>query len=260
MEKDNLKPIEEMEEETQEEEATGSEENEEQEEETQDEYTLPDDESIPEKFRGKTPKDVLQSYVELERMIGKKAETLAEEMLQQRGISITKEQKKDIKDVADDIDFDKMDFTKMSPKDFAKWMLGEVEKRAEAKARHIVTQTSSLQHSVQNEVKEAQEKYPQLKTNEEYRETVLAFIENASARGETLSLDAACQKVNKLMGVTEQKKEEKEEVKKPNPVKRAGVEKAKPVDSGENMDEEERVKQGMMSAGGGKSPLGGLGI
>lgn len=258
---DNLKPIEEMEEETQghEEEAPA----EGHEEEEAPSYTLPADESIPEKFRGKSPEDVVKSYVELEKMIAKKAEELANDMLRKKGITLTTEQKKDVKEVADDIDFSKMDFSKMKPEDFAKWIIGEVDKRAEAKARHIVTQTSTTQETVRNEIREAQTKHPHLKENQEYREAVLSFIENASARGETMTLEDACQKVDKLMGVTatpptpptEEKKEEKK------PVLRTGVEKSTSNDGGNNQSEEERVKSGILGAGGpARGPMGGLGI
>lgn len=259
MPEDNLKPIEEVDEETPSEGAT-PEGSEDEGEVRDEEYVLPDDESIPEKFRGKSPTDVLKSYTELEKMITKKAETLATEMLQQRGVTLSDQQKKDVKEVTDDMDLDKIDFTKMSPSDFARWIMGEVDKRAEAKARHIITQTSGVQESVRTEVRDAQEKHPHLKDNAEYRDAVLALIENASARGETMSLEDACQKVDKLVGITQPVEKVGVEEKKPNLVKRTGVEKTKPVDSGENMTEEERVKQGMLGAGGGKSSLGGLGI
>jgi hypothetical protein len=254
MTEDNLKPIEEMEEETRDMEEESSEDGAQEEE-----YVLPNDDTVPEKFRGKTPNDVVQSYVELEKMITKKAQEIAQGMINNNGQNITPEQKKDVKDIIEDVDLTKVDFTKMKPEDFARWMFGEMDKRVEARARHIVTQTSTVQQSVQQEVVDAQAKHPHLKDNGEYRETVIAFIENASARGETLSLEDACQKVDKLMGVTATPPEKKEEP-KPNPVKRAGVEKTKPGDGASNLNDEDRVKQGMLSAGGGKSPMGGLGI
>lgn len=259
--KDNLKPIEELDEETQGQEGETPAEGSDEGGQSPEKYTLPGDESIPEKFRGKSPEDVVKSYVELERMIGRKAEELAEGILKEKGIQITKEQKQDVKEVVEEIDFSKIDFTKMTPTDFAKWMIGEVDKRAEAKARHIVSQTSTTQETVRTEIAAAQQKHPHLKENQEYRETVLAFIENASARGETLSLEDACQKVDKLMGVKPAEVVEKKPEEEKKVIKRTGMERSSNNDSGQNADEDERMRQGIMGAGGAaRGPLGGLGI
>lgn len=237
-------------------------------------YTYPDNESVPEKFRGKSPEDVLKSYTELEKMVDRKAESLVEQRLSELGISLTKKEKKDVVEQVQDLDLSKIDFSKMRPDEFAKWIIGEVDKRAEAKARHIVQQTSSTQEQVRQEIAAAQAKHPQLKDNQEYREAVLSFVENASARGEKLTLEDACQKVDRLMGVkpVEQGKtpdgkgvtpstEGEAQIPEKKPVDRAGVEGAPAAPDGNNLTEDEKVLQGIANAGGHSSgPLGGLGI
>ena len=218
-------------------------------------YKLPDSEDIPEKFRGKEPEEVVKSYVELEKMIERKAQEMTKAELEKRGLSLTEEKKKEIKDVTDDIDFSKLDFTKMSPEDFAKWILSEVDKRSAEKARTIITESTQTREAVAQEIAEAKKKHPRLEDDEPYKDAVLAHIASAKAQGKDMSLEEACQKVDALIGETTT------EETPANKVKRAGVETSTTNDVNKNLSEDEKVLEGIKNAGQSNTgPLGGLGI
>jgi len=217
---------------------------------------------MPDKFKGKSAEEIARSYTELEKMIEKKAKEKAEEILKER----EGEEFAEPKEGEEEEEFEetpptteeKIDFASMTPEEFAKWILKEVEKRAEEKARKIYEDSSKIRAAVRDEIREAQKSHPLLKTSSEYRELVLAIIESAASKGKTIKLKDACAKVDSLIGggKKEPDKEEKEKLKKARAQVEIGTGAAP---AGGELTEEERIKEGML-AGGNTGELGGLGI
>ena len=209
---------------------------------------------MPEKFKGKSAEEIARSYVELEKLIEKKAEKRVKEILEEEK---SKEEEEEPEEITPPMKEGEIDFASMTPNEFADWVRQEIDKRAEEKAKKIFDESAAVKESVSAEIAEAQEKYPLLKTSDEYRELVLAIIESAASKGEIVSLEDACKKVEGVIGKKEEiGKEEEEKLKKA----RAIVEKSGGVlGIGEPETEEERIKKALLGEGP-KSPLGGLGI
>lgn len=203
------------------------------------------------KFKGKSPEELIEMYKNLEGMIDRKASERAQEILAKGGNVRPKAKPAEGED-QDLLELvENTDFTKMSPKEFAKWMLGQVDKRALAKAQDLYDQNNRVKEAVSREIRDASKEFPRLKDSAEYREMVIAVIESAAGRGETVSLKEACKKVDRALG-GQAKPEEK---KKP----RTGVEKPTGTDSKPPESEDDQVIKGLrgtVSTG----PLGGLGI
>jgi len=213
---------------------------------------------MPDKFKGKSVEEIAKSYGELEKMIEKKAKEKAEEIIKKKekgeGEEEEEEEKEEIKPPMKE---GKIDFASMTPDTFAEWIIQEIEKRAEAKARKIFDEGSKVKESVSAEISAAQVNHPLLKTSEEYRELVLAIIEAAASKGKVVSLEDACKKVETLVGKKEGTVEEKEKAKLKKA--KAAVEKGGGAPGGEKPDtEEEKLKKSLL--GETKSQLGGLGI
>jgi len=213
-----------------------------------------DDKDIPEKFRGKSAKEIIASYQELEKLIGQRA--------------LGKGERKDLKDAGlgrKDLgnmeDMQKIvaetDFSKMDAKQFAQWMVDVTDKRATERAREIYQTASTVQNAVRTEIEEATEKFPLLKSNREFRDLTLSVIEADASRGTTTPIIEAAQKVSAMIGV--QKKEE-DAKKNAQTRKRTAVETTQGGDGGKKDTDEERVLKGMLGGGKTASPLGGLGI
>jgi len=217
------------------------------------------------KFKGKTAEQVIEMYKNLEKTIDKKANVKAQELVK----TMTKGKKKPAGEKTDaelEKELEQTDFSKMTPKQFAKWTLDQINKRAMNKAQEIFEQASNVKAAVSREIKEAQRSHPHLKENAEYRDIVISLIESAGAKGKTLTLKEACEKADKAMGIKPKKKDDdgKEEDKgedgKGKKKPRTGVEKTQGTDGKENETEEEKVRKGIMGGGQNKSDLGGLGI
>lgn len=214
---------------------------------------------MPDKFKGKSAEEIAKSYNELEKMIDKKATEKAEEILKKKkeGKDDEDEEEDEEEEIKPPMKDGKPDFSQFTPDKFADWVVQEIEKRAEAKAKKIFDEGSRVKESVTAEIKGAQKNHPLLKTNEEYRELVLAIVESAATKGKTVSLEEACKKVDTLVGKKEGTIEEKEKAK---------LKKAKAVveksggsgGSGKEDTDEEKIKKSLL--GGSKSSLGGLGI
>lgn len=218
-----------------------------------------DDEEVPEKFKGKTTKEVIKAYQELETLIEKKSLKKAQELIASgkvKGASGTD------KEIADELeDLEKMDFSKMDPKSFAKMMDRRIQLQATQIAREMFQNNTKISASVNSEIKEAQKNFPQLKENKDFRDMVITVIEDAERKGKFVSLKEACERVAKATGTAVDKKVEKKEEKKEKKPLRTGIEKTRGIDTDEDKSDEDKVTEGIMNAGGGKSgKLGGLGI
>lgn len=228
--------------------SSDSDDDEDSEEEESDEEVPPVDPMA--KFKDKTPEELVEMYKNLESAIERKAIEKAKELMLKgnpKGESATKDEL--------EAEIEKMDFTKMEPKAYTKWLLAQIDKRAVAKARETYDQSNQMKTTVSRQIKEATKKYPHLKENAGYREVVISLIEAAQARGETLNLVNACAKADKALGTNTAKPGEKKVVKKPKGVERPTT----GTDAKPTMSDEDRVKQGLL---GGKSSgvLGGLGL
>jgi len=215
---------------------------------------------MPDKFKGKSPEEIAKSYIELEGMIDKKAEEKARGLAKKKGEEEFEEEEKEEEEFEETppMKGGKIDFSQMTPEGFAKWILKEVDKRAEEKARKIYSDSSKVRGAVREEIKDSQKKHPLLKTSGEYRELVLAIIESAASKGKTIKLDEACTKVDALVGggKKEPGEEEKEKLKKA----RAQVETGAGAAPGAGEEtEEEAIKKGILGSEK-KGELGGLGV
>lgn len=219
------------------------------------------------KFKGKKVEDVIEMYKNLEktlpRRIAGEAIKKAQEMLDKANGKRPEGKGKTEKEIEDELS--KLDFKKMKPAEFAKWVLTQIDARAVRKAQEIYDQSSATKVTVQREIREATKSHPHLKENVEYREIVISLIEAAAAKGKTLTLKEACEKADKAMGIKPgEKKEEGKDGKdkdgKPIKKKKPGVESPSGTDADENEDEEEKIKKGILSGGKSTSVLGGLGI
>lgn len=239
---------EESEETEDEEEADDSEESEEEDEEKEED----EDASIPDKFKGKSKAEIVASYLELEQLLGKRPISKAERAeLKKAGVS--REDIENMEDLAKSLEA--MDFSKMSPAQFGIELIKIIDKRTEARARDVYEQSSTIKTQVQTEISEAQEKFPMLKANKEYRGLVLAVIEAGAAKGEVVPLIKACEKVNAIIGEQKKQKEDKDRKDK---VKRTVVERTPSGGDSGKETEEDRIKRSMLA--GSRSALGGLGV
>lgn len=238
----------------------GSEDEEESEEEE-------DEEDPSGKFKGKSAEDVIKMYKELEgslpKRVAKEALKKAQELLNKANGERPEGKGKTEKEIADELA--KLDFKKMKPDEFARWVLTQIDARAVKKAQEIYDQSSATKATVTREIREATKEHPHLKENQEYREIVISLIEAAAAKGKTLTLKEACQKADKAMGIKPgDKKENKDdkngEKKEEKKKKKPGVESPSGTDAEENDDEEDAIKKGILSGGKSTSVLGGLGI
>lgn len=214
---------------------------------------------LPEKFKGKKPEEIAKAYTNLEKSVERLAMKRAKEILAKAGTQRPKGKAKTDDELAKDLE--KMDFSKMDPKEFARWTLQQIDARAVKKAQEIYDQSNQVRGAVSKEIREATKAHPHLKENAEYREVVISLIEAAAARGDTMTLKAACQKADKAMGIKPgEKKDDKDgkggEKKKP----RTGVEKPTGTDSDPNKTEEDKIKESIMGGGKSTGALGGLGV
>ena len=219
---------------------------------------------IPDKFKGKDAKAIAKAYVELEGLIEKKASKRARELSGgDRKIEKPKpgETPEWMKKALEGVDF-----SKMKPEDFAKFMLTTIESRAQEIARNTFEAADSTKAQVQRDIDTVTKTWPQLKEHEGFRNIVLTLIENKASKGEILPLKEACKQAAKMLnmkpgdkkpadgeGEGDGKKDGEGEKKKP----KLGLERGGGSGSGEKQTDEEKVLEGLL---GGKTPgtLGGL--
>lgn len=226
---------------------------------------------MPDKFKGKKPEEIAKSYLELEKLIDKKATEKA------RGMNTGRKIVKPAAGATTDIEtriakaFEGKDIKKLAPVDFAK-IIGKViaegvEERAQAIARSTYENADTTKAQVQKDIDAAVKTYPQLKENEGYRNMVVALIENASGQGKIMTLKEACAEVNKALGIkpgtkaADAGKDGKGKDGKKKPL-RTDVEHAAGSEGGDKETDADKVLSGILGAGGKgtSNKLGGLGI
>ncbi len=148
---------------------------------------------------------------------------------------------------------------KMTPSDFAKWVLARID---EGVKRTIESQ-SKVQSAVRKEIADAKKEHNL--GDPDYRKMVLAIIEAASAKGTVIPLKDACVQVDAFLGKHKGKEEGEDEQLSDEEKSRLKKAKAQ-VESGagaptkpEGSDAEAKRIQKALE-GSGQSPLGGLGI
>lgn len=218
------------------------------------------------KFKGKSKKEIMQSYRNLETSIGEKAQKLAQDLLKKNGIK-TKVKTEDAEGAdGEEIDFDlgltDEQIANMKPGEFGKVLSRKILEEATKIARNTIDRTNEVRGNVSREIKEATAAHPHLKENAEYRDIVISLIEAAAGRNEVLSLKDACKKADKAMGIVAKKKEEtgadgKPVVKKKN---RMSVERPGGSEGGKPQSDADRVRAGLMAGSSSTGSLGGLGV
>lgn len=257
-EEDEEKKEDEEKEENEEGEEGEEEENEEGEDKGEGEEEEGEDSKKKEKDRwhGKSREDVIKEFNEQEKK-AKDLEIKLAEKEKGKGKDEEEGEEKE-KEKKEEIPSDE-EFQKMTPKGFATWILGQIEKRISK----TYDERSSTRDAALIEIREAQKDHPLLKTSPEYRELVLALIDTAAQKGKTIPLKEACEKVDAFAGKQkgeegEMTEEEKARLKKA----KAQVESGKgapPTSEEEKTKEQERVEK-IFGEGTPKSPLGGLGV
>jgi len=226
-------------------------EQEESEDEEETEKDKGDEAKKKDKWHGKSREEVIKMYEDLENKKPTETKTVD-----------TKTQKKEDSDKKDsgngiEVPSDE-DLAKMTPKQFAEWMVSTV--------KNIVSDTydtrSQMRDSVTQEIRDAKKDHPLLKTSSEYRELVLSLIDTASRKGTVISLKDACAKVDefvgKVKGDTKVTDVEKIRLKKAKAQVERGA--GAPTTHGEEKGAEERRLEQIFGTSGSKSPLGGLGV
>jgi len=201
------------------------------------------------KWHGKSREEVIRLYEDLE----KKSQPKQPEQKQEKSAFKKDEEDKSEVDVPDD-----EELAKMTPKQFAQWVVGAV--------KNIVGKTydekTKLRDSVAQEIRDAQKDHPLLKTSYEYRELVLSLVENASQKGKVLSLKDACAKVDSFAGTVKGDSKisdvEKIRLKKAKAQVERGA--GAPTSPGEDKGAEEKRLEQIFGTSRFKGPLGGLGV
>jgi adenine-specific DNA methylase len=145
----------------------------------------------------------------------------------------------------------------MDAKQFAEWLVGVTDGRAETRAREIYTTASTVQQAVRTEIEEATTQFPLLKSNKEFRDLTLAVIESDASRGKVTPIIEASKKVSAMM--TAQKQTETQ-TKNDKTRKRTAVEAPKGGANDAPDTDAQRVLNSLKKSGGAGNPMGGLGI
>jgi len=201
----------------------------------------------PARWHGKSREDVIREIEALESKKGAK------------GTEVKKKEADKKKGKAGDIEIpSNEELSKMSPADFVAWVLKHIQSQVDS----TVQERTAVQQSVSQEIREAKKDHPLLKTSAEYRELVLALIDNAAQKGVHMPLKEACAKVDAFSGTakgeTTTTEKERTRLKKAKAVvERGGGSSASP-DEGKGA--ETKRLESVFGTGGSKSPLGGLGV
>lgn len=233
---------------------------EEQEKPAGEEFRFPDnDPRVPEKFRGKTAFEVLESYSNLEGMVTQKAIEIAKGMLPGGHKVDEKKAGEEEIDIQKELGLSEEEMQKMTPKQFMMHMNKLITTRAQKIVQDTLQQTTEMQNTVRKEIREVTKAHPHLKTNKDYRETVLDIIEAGKARGKDLSLAEACKIADTRMGIKPGQApagDTTTTTTKPKP--RTAVETTDGPGGGKVDTEEDAVKKGIL--GQSTNGLPGLGI
>lgn len=212
------------------------------------------------KFKGKSKKEIMQSYRNLERSIGTKAQEMAQAILKRKGVK-AKPNAGDEEDVDFDLGLTDEEIAKMKPGEFGKHISKKILEKATEIAHNTIERTNEVRGNVSREIREATEAHPHLKENADYREIVINMIEAAAGRGEALSLKEACKKADKAMNITPKKKEggDGDGIKKKKK-NRMAVEKPGGSDGGKVKSDADRVREGLLGGKTSTEMLGGMGV
>ncbi len=223
--------------------------------------------TMPDKFKDKSPEEIAKSYAELEKMIDKKAEEKALEIAQKKAEEDEPEEEEgEEEEETLPTEEGKPDFASMTPEQFAQWMDKKMDEKAkvearklEVKARKLIDDNQKMRMTIRTDVAEARKDHPLLKVNKEYTDLVVAIVEAASSKGESIGLKEACTKVDAVM-VGKGKEEPGELEKKRLKQARAQVETgAGAAPGGGPETDAEKIKAGMLR-GQKTGELGGLGF
>jgi len=203
----------------------------------------------PERWHGKSREDVIR---EIESMEGKKGKGEGDDKKKEKETDKKKTKVGKIEIPSNE------ELSKMSPAQFAEWVIKHIQSQVDS----TVQERSAVQQSVAQEIREAKKDHPLLKTNAEYRELVLALIDNAAQKGVHMPLKEACAKVDAFSGTakgeTTTTEKERTRLKKAKAVvERGGGSSASPDDG---KGAETKRLESVFGTGGSKSPLGGLGV
>jgi hypothetical protein len=222
-----------------------------------------DDEDDPSgKFKGKSRKDILKSYRNLEQTVGERALKLAQDMLLKQGIKPPEDKEK--KDGEDEDTFDlgltDEEIAKMKPSEFARHLNRKILEGATKIAREAINSANESRQKVRTEIQAATKAHPHLKTNSGYRDVVVSLIEAAAAKGETLSLKEACKRADKAMNIKPGQAPADDGGKKDGKKKRPRTDMERPDgnEAGKKKTEEDRVRDSLGSTGASTGALGGL--
>ena len=228
-------------------------------------YDPEEEAKLPEKMRGKSRLEIAEMYKNIEKGFG--------------GRTLNKKEREDLKDQGltpknvRDMDeatqlLENTDFNQITDaKDFAKLIIDINDKKAEAKAREIYRNASSVKQAVQTELNQTYKEYPLLKTNESFRKFTLAIIEAGASRKENITLAGACKQVTdyiaQLKAEDNKVKEDEEKAKKAEKNKkdteRASVETPGDASLNATESEEEKNKKSLLGSRS-TGALGGLGM
>ena len=202
----------------------------------------------PARWHGKSREDVIREIESIE----SKKETKKEDDGKKKETGKKKDKEDDIEIPSNE------ELAKMSPKEFVQWVLKHISSKVDT----TVQERTAVQQSVAQEIREAKKDHPLLKTSAEYRELVLALIDNAAQKGVHMPLKEACAKVDAFSGTakgeTTTTEKERTRLKKAKAVvERGGGSSASPD---EGKGGEAKRLESVFGTGGSKSPLGGLGI
>lgn len=243
----------EEEEELEEEEEAETVEEEEEEDKPQTTVQKDDDPRIPEKFKGKTAAEIAEAYTNLESLVNTRAIEIAKGLMD--GKMPSKEAIKNNEKEEDDFGLTEEELKNMTPKQFLAHVNKTITERAQKIVSDTMARTTEVRSAVKKDVAEATKAHPHLKTNKAYRDVVIDMIDAAQARGTKLTLKEACKKADEAMGIKVEPA--KPEVVVPKKKPRTGVEKVQGTDGEPVLDEEEKVKAGILGAGA-RVGLGGL--
>lgn len=223
-----------------------------------------EDADIPEKFRGKTVKDVVQSYTELERSMHFKVQEEALRIAQQlmQGKPVDPNAAKEEED-EDDLGLSDEQISKLTPKEFIKLVNKNAIERAQRMVSKTITQQNTMLDSVRREIRDVTKEYPEIKTNKNFRNIIIDMVDAASARGQKLSLKDATKRAADALGIKPGEAAPAAEDKPAAPVKkklRTAMERPRGTDGEQNKTDDQIVKEGILNAGKKSTALGGLGV
>jgi len=214
---------------------------------------------MPDKFKGKTPEEIAKSYIEIEKMVDKKAEERAEEIVKEKlkagGKKEDNEEKGNEFKGTYPMKDGKIDIPSMTPDQFKDFLLEQIDQKAEAIAKKIYTDSSKVRDTVTTEISKAQKDHPLLKTSEAYRNLALAILEASASKGKPIELKEACERVDGLLD--EKKKITETEEKKLKKAKLDVETTPGASPGGENKSEGDNIREKMLQ-GSPTGPLGGL--